>query len=91
MNTKKINIEEELTILWQRVYNGIVDIVKNNDMVNVPIEINTNDVKSIIVDSSECISVITYNGENGFLENYEDEMIYNIYEKLLSDNQLSIL
>lgn len=84
MNTKQINIEEELTILWQRVYNGIVDIVINNNMVNIPIEINTNDIKSITVDCSGYISVTTHYGENDFLENYEDGVIYNIYEKLLS-------
>ena len=88
MSAKQINIEDELAILWQRVYNAIVDIVKSNNMVNVPVEINTNDVKSIIVDSSGYISVTSYNGENDFLENYEDDVIYKIYEKLLCHSEI---
>lgn len=86
MNTKQVNIEEELTILWQRVYNGIVDIVKNNNMVNIPIEINTDYIKSLTVDTSGCISITTLNGENDFLENYEDAVIYKIYEILACED-----
>ncbi len=86
MNTKHVNIEEELTILWQRVYNGIVDIVKNNNMVNTPIEINTDYIKSLTVDNSGSISITTLTGDNDFLENYEDAVIYKIYEILASED-----
>ena len=78
----EIDIDDERTSLWSRTYNKIVNFAINNDLINVPIEVNTEDIKSIKVDDEGYITVITQYGDEDFIENYEDDVMFDIYNKV---------
>lgn len=77
-----VDIDDERTSLWSRTYNKLVNFAINNDMINVPIEVNTEDIKSIKVDDEGYITVITQYGDEDFIENYEDDVMFDIYNKV---------
>jgi len=77
-----IDEEDERTSLWSRTYNKIVNFAINNDMINVPIEVDTEDIKSIKVDDEGYITVITQYGDEDFIENYDDDVMFVIYNKV---------
>ena len=78
--TKTINIDDELSALWQKVYNAIVQLVFENKLQNTPIELHDCAIKSLLVDNNGVLSLTDCNGNSDFAENFEDAILYEVYD-----------
>lgn len=81
-STASINIDDELTALWQRIYNAIVQFVLDNKLQNTPIQLHGCVVKSLLVDNDGVLMLTDYNGHIDFAENFEDAVLYEVYDSI---------
>ncbi|MBE6311558.1 MAG: hypothetical protein E7076_00150 [Bacteroidales bacterium] len=81
---QQIDIEYELSALWQRIYDETVRIAKECKRINIPIELSDCQIKSVIVDNDGTLLFITHNGKRDYAENYEDAVMYEVFQKLTS-------
>ncbi len=79
----QINIEEELSAIWQRIYVDIVHYVLTQGLKNQEIKLNNCLIKSLFVDIDNILLLTDYNGNTNFAENYEDPVLYEVYNTLI--------
>lgn len=83
---KRISIEDELSVIWQRIYDEIVHCVTVQGLVNQFVDLANCYVKFLLVDDEGFLYLINYEGEAKFAEYYEDSVLYEVYNNLsLSD------
>lgn len=78
--TETINIDDEFSALWQKVYNAIVQFVLDNNLQNTPIELHDCAIKSLLVDNDGVLILTDCNGNSDFAENFDDAIFYEAYE-----------
>lgn len=79
MYPQKIYIEDELSNLWQNVYDAIIAIVVENGLIGKQILLNGIHTKSLLVERDNTIFITTYDEHCDYAENYEDEVLYDTY------------
>ena len=77
-----IQIDDELTALWEKVYNAIVLYLLDNGLINVSVEIPNSRVKSIFVSDDKILSLTDFDGVTDAAEGYEDCVLYDVYRAL---------
>ena len=83
MHKEVLDIDDELTELWEKVYDAIVDIVDNKYAREYEIELSDSLlVKSLIVTYDGFIKLSDVHDVYDFIEQFEDEYIYDIYNSL---------
>lgn len=83
---QQIDIEDELSMLWQRIYAEIVRLVKEHNQTNTTIELSNCPVKSLIVDDEGILLFTSYNDDiTDYAENFADAVIYDVYEKIVQE------
>ena len=83
----QINIEEELTLIWQRIYTEIVHYVLTKGLRNKKIELKNSLIKYVFVDIDNILLLIDYNGNTNYAEDYEDSILYDVYNNLIFSNK----
>lgn len=79
-----VNIEEELSILWQHIYADIVFFAKENGLINCNIEISIRIVKFLIVDYEGIIYFKCYDGKVCYPEDLEDNILYEVHSQIFN-------
>ena len=79
-----MDIDSELTKLWQCAYDNIVQYAISKNIIGKPIVLSNGCVKEMCVDKYGCIMFVEYNDNIDFAENYKDEVLYEVYKELFS-------
>lgn len=83
MQGEPVNIDEELTELWESVYSAIVGIVDREYARGNSIEFSDSYlVKSVMVTSDGYVKLADCTGESDFAEQFTDEYLYEAYRRL---------
>lgn len=86
----EIDIENELAILWQKIYNSILQFIMDKGLTDTPIELQNCCIKSLLVTSDGTIYLTDHNGTKDFVENFEDIVLYEVYQSLQKNNAMEI-
>ena len=86
---QQIDIEDELSALWQRIYTEIVRILKEHNQINTTIELSDCLIKSIIVDEEGILQFTSHDEITDCAENFTDTVIYDVYDKLTQSHTIS--
>lgn len=81
---ESINIDDELSVLWKRVYNGIVSRIVSLELVDKRIILSSKYIYSVLVDKDGILVLTDYNGHNGFAEDFKDCVLYEVYERIMN-------
>lgn len=81
---ESINIDDELSVLWKRVYNGIVSRIVSLELVDKRIILSSKYIYSVLVDKDGILVLTDYNGHNDFAEDFKDCVLYEVYERIMN-------
>lgn len=86
----EIDIENELAILWQKIYNSILQFIMDKGLTDTPIELQNCCIKSLLVTSDGTINLTDYNGTKDLAETFDDFVLYEVYQSLQKNNAMEI-
>lgn len=87
MQGELVNIDEELTELWESVYSAILGIVDREYWRGNIIEFSDSLlVKSVMVTPDGYVRLTDSDGESDFAEQFTDEYLYEAYRRLTGSN-----
>ncbi|MBQ3634650.1 MAG: hypothetical protein II951_03430 [Bacteroidales bacterium] len=75
-----IDIDDELSLLWSRLYGCIVNIASSNLLIGTPVLLDGVFVKSVIVSSDGCLSFTDNDGNTDIAEQFDDCVMYDAYK-----------
>ena len=78
----KICVDDELSILWQHLYECVVNTVKSQQKEGCEIHLPGCCVQSISVEPDGILMIKDQNGLSDYAENFEDSVLYEVYEAI---------
>jgi len=79
-----IDIDEQLSELWLKLYHDIVSMVSRRRSIGREIKLQDCCVHSLFVDEDGILMLIDFNGTIDFVENFEDSVLYKVYDSFRS-------
>lgn len=86
----EIDIDDELSILWQKIYNSILQFIMDKGLTDISIELQNCCIKSLLVSSDGIINLTDHNNATDFAENFDDTVLYEVYQTLQKNDTIII-
>lgn len=85
MFKEEIDIDEHLSTLWSQIYATIVHLVNSRNLQDIEIVLKEKGyVETLLVTYDGVIKISDIYGHFDDVENFDDDMLYESYHRLLS-------